>query len=289
MPLTGALRALDLPMAYGHPDERKGSAVRRRNAAVLAMALCAGAMAWTGAEPAASLDAGDAPALWGSGDRPADFYEYAFPDGMAGNQDGPANRFADLSAVPGPADADGCGALPVGPMPTDYLPTLVAVDGGYEPTASVSFTIDDARICDGPGGARTLLVVSGPTLAPYEGSSIRFVFARPAADQPFGRVAIEYRADACYVLGTTNGFPGDGLETGGYVMQAWNFALDPSVDCASRTVAQETTTTSVDATTTIQTSTTRTDDGSSTTTTVAGTSAPATSAQAVSGSPSYTG
>ncbi|MGN6693069.1 MAG: hypothetical protein ACTHN0_02745 [Aquihabitans sp.] len=264
--------------------------MRRRNAAVVATVILAAAATLIGAAPVSSLDVADTPGLWPPAERPADFYEYAFPDGLAGNQDGPANRFADLSATPGPLDADACGALPVGSMPTDYLPILEPVDGGgYAPTSSVSFTIDDAKICDGPGGAQTLLLVSGPTLAPFEGGSIRFAFARPAADQPFGRAAIEYRANACYVLGTTNGFPGDATETDGYVMQAWNFDLDPTVDCSSRALAQETTTTTSEVSTSTSTSTSIPSSTTPTTTSAGAAPATATAAQPVSGTSTYAG
>lgn len=259
--------------------------VLRRMMAVVA----AGGMVVLGATvPSSSLAAADAPALWGSGDRPADLEEYTFPDGLPGNQDGPANAFADLSAAPGPLDADGCGVLPVGSSPTESLPTIEAGhDPDAMPTSSASFTIDSAKICDGPGGPLTLLVVSGAMLAPFEDGTIRLVFARPASDQPFGRVAIEFQADACFTIGTTAGFPGDGSEAPVYLLQAWNFDADPAVDCSSRSIAQETTTTTSSATTSSTTTTSAASD--TTTTAVPGTVPAAAAAAPVNGTATYTG
>lgn len=116
----------------------------------------------------------------------------------------------------------------------------------------------------------------------------RVVIARPAADQPFGRSALEYGGAQCTVIGSIDGFPGTGTEDTDYAIQSWGFAGDPAVDCASRSVAQETTTTASQVPTST-TSTSAPSSSTSATTVSTAAPAPAAAAQPVSGTSTYAG
>lgn len=276
----GAARAEPVPYP---PDEARMARMRWRTAVVVGVAVFDAVGMWAPV-PTSSLGAADVPALWGA-ERPADLVELAVPSGLTSGLDAHANSFANLVFPPGPKDAVGCGEVGVGPDPADALPVIEADDTEIDFSRVTPILIDTAHVCDGPLGPQTLLEVSGAVGAGDPVGRVRFVFARPAADEPFERVAIEYGTPTCTTVGAVDGFPGDASGVDDYVFQAWNFAGDASVDCSSRSLGQEATTTtssttSVDSTTTAP---------STTTSTAPAATVPATGAQPVAGSPAYTG
>jgi hypothetical protein len=185
----------------------------------------------------------DLPQLWGAA-HPADLVEVT-PSGSPVTDeylDMAAGLWVDPNEVPGPPDADGCGAL--------TLLATTALIPWFDPLGTASgnapATYDAARLCAGPDGAGTILELTGHT--DHDGP-LRTYFARPAVDRSWHSTAVEYGPQHCYVYAPVGGFPAPAGDAD-YLLQAWNLGDDPSVDCSDRTAPPPTTSTTTPTPTT---------------------------------------
>jgi hypothetical protein len=200
---------------------------------------------WSGAGAVpAPLGPDDLPQLWGAA-RPADLVEVT-PSGSPVTDeylDMAAGLWVDPNEVPGPPDADGCGAL--------TLLATTAVIPWFDPLGTASgnapATYDSARLCAGPDGAGTILELTGHT---DHGGPLRTYFARPAVDRSWHSTAVEYGPQHCYVYAPVGGFPAPAGDAD-YRLQAWNLGDDPAVDCSDRTAPPPTTSTTTPTTTAV--------------------------------------
>lgn len=225
--------------------------------------------------------------VWSSAPFPADFRSEPTSDAPP-DIDAGARSFADVDN-PGPIEGQfGCGDVEVlddGPIGFQLF------DGEILPTRWTS-----AQLCRVDGDALILDLYGETTNA--AGTEVvgtgHARFVRGSESSPFVRVAIDLTDGRCFSIA-----PSDGLYAGPdpaqqYLLQGWNFAADPSVNCLSRLVPASTTSTTSTTTSTSTPTTTSaaptTAPGSTASTTAAGsTGAAPAAAVPVSGTASYAG